>query len=119
MLTKDKYEAIICMLRGGATDEIIKNSQGINDNTLNRVKKSNGDWEAYRRLHSEHMQCVVKKNPKNDQDVQVVEHRQSVTLVANHYMAEALNKHTELLTLINNKLANIMENMETVKEAWK
>ena len=119
MLTKERYEAIICMLRGGATDEVIKTSMGINDTTLTRVKKSNGSWEEYRRLHGEHMQNVAQKKVKKDPEPQIVETRQSVTIVANQYMAEQLKKQTELLTLISNKLANIMENIEIVKEAWK
>lgn len=36
---------------------------------------------------------------------------QSVTIVANHYMAEELRKQTELLKLISNKLAYIVEQL--------
>jgi hypothetical protein len=42
---------------------------------------------------------------------QVVEHRQSVTVIANHYMMEQLQEQTRLLTLISNKLAFIVEQL--------
>jgi hypothetical protein len=45
-------------------------------------------------------------------------HEQSVTVIANHYMAEQLQKQTELLTLISNKLAFIVDELcgTTVKK---
>ena len=99
MLTEAKFLAIVAMIRGGATDEVIMTSQGINENTLKRVKASDGDFEKYRKLHGEFMTrnggLSKGNNAKKDrQEVQIVEHRQSVTLVANHYMAEQMKNQT-------------------------
>ena len=96
---------------GGATDETIMKSQGINEKTLDRVKKSNADWETYRFLHAQHMQKHVQKDAKKDPDVQIVEHRQSVTLIANQYMAMELQKQTKFLELLNNKVAFIVDEL--------
>lgn len=118
MLNEENYNSIIFMMRGGAPDDVIMKSKGINANTLDRVKRSNGDYSTYKRLHGEE---VLKPNARNAKKSgeQVVRHEQSVTIIANHYMAEELKKQTELLTLISNKLAYIMENLEWIKEAWK
>lgn len=124
MLTESKFLAIVAMIRGGATDEIIMTSQGINESTLKRVKASDGDFEKYRKLHGEFMAQhggLSKGNSakKARQEVQVIEHRDTVMLVANNYVMEQLKEQTKMLTLISNKLTNIMENMESVKEAWQ
>ena len=42
---------------------------------------------------------------------QVIEHRQTVTLVANQYLMEEVKQQTELLKLISNKLAYIVEQL--------
>lgn len=124
MLTESKFLAIVAMIRGGATDEIIMTSQGINESTLKRVKASDGDFEKYRKLHGEFMSQhggLSKGNSakKARQEVQVIEHRDTVMLVANNYVMAELKEQTKMLTLISNKLTNIMENMESVKEAWQ
>ena len=112
MLTQAKYNAIICMLRGGATDEDIMTSQGINENTLKKIKDSNEDFEQYRRLHAEmlkHVNGGRKKTCTENPPVQVVEHKQTITMVANHYMMEQLQMQTRMLTLLNNKMTLLCE----------
>ena len=39
MLSEAKFNAIVAMIKGGATDEIIMASQGINEKTLRNIKK--------------------------------------------------------------------------------
>lgn len=98
---------------GGASDQTIMKSQGINENTLGKVKKSNGDWDKYRELHSEMIRNATK--PGRPPSVQVVEHRQSIVVQANHYMMEELKKQTETLKLISNKLAFIVDELTGTK----
>ena len=59
------------------------------------------------------------KKKEEKKDVQIVEHRQSVTIVATQYMAEEMKKQTELLKLISNKLAFIVDELTSTgnKEA--
>ena len=46
---------------------------------------------------------------------QVVEHHQTVTIQATHYMMEEMKKTNELLTLLNAKLAFIVEELAGCK----
>lgn len=54
---------------------------------------------------------------QQEQPTQVIEHRQSVTIQATHYMESELKKQTELLTIISKKLAAIIDDLYGVKEA--
>ena len=121
MLTEAKYEAIVCMLRGGASDDVIMKSQGVNEGTLGRVRQSNGVYAEYKRLHGELVKKVAKnKKPHGtEQPVQVIEHRQSVTVQASHYMETELRQHTEILKGISAKLAHMMELMENMINIWQ
>ena len=49
-----------------------------------------------------------KQEPKQEQ---VVEHKQSITIQATHYMMTEMQKTNELLTQISNKLAYIVEQL--------
>ena len=117
MLTASKYEAIICMLRGGATDDSVMKSQGISENTLQRVKKSNGSYDEYKKLHSAHLKKVKQReNETCCQEPQIIEHRSTVKIEATHYMMQEMQETNKLLKLISNKLAFIVEEL-TGKEA--
>jgi DeoR/GlpR family transcriptional regulator of sugar metabolism len=56
--------------------------------------------------------------PMPAQQEVIHKHEQSVTLIANHYMAEQLQKQSNLLTIISNKLAFIVDELcgTTVKK---
>ena len=60
---------------------------------------------------------LKQKEQQNELPVQVIrhEHEQSVTIIANHYMAEELKKHSDLLQLISNKLAFIVDELTGTK----
>ena len=118
MLTEKKFNGIWFMIKGGAPDDVIISSQEISEGTLNRVKKSNGDYAKYRKLHSEEVMSNNHRRKKSNDD----EKRpptQTITVQASYYMNEELKNMNKTLTLISNKLTNIMENMESMKEAWK
>lgn len=121
MLTEAKYEAIVCLLRGGASDEVIMKSQGVNEGTLGRVRKSNGSYEEYKRLHGELVKIASKKRKHREKEPasQVIEHRQTVTLQASHYMETELRVHTEILKGISAKIAHIMEQMDQMLKVWE
>ena len=91
-------------------------SQGVNENTLTRVLKSNGDYEKYKELHYQMLRSVErKKKNEENQRKETVEHR--VTVEATHYMMEELKEHTKLLKLISNKLAVIVEDLYGKEES--
>lgn len=56
--------------------------------------------------------AVPASEPIKEEPVtQVVEHRQSITLMANHYLMEEVKKQTQLLTIISNKLAFVVDEL--------
>ena len=104
------------MRKGGANQTEIGKLLGINPCTVSRMEKAEFDFAKYQELLKERRaRAGEKKEPEPETAPQVQEvihkHEQSVTLVANHYMAEELRKQTELLTLISNKLAFIVDEL--------
>jgi DeoR/GlpR family transcriptional regulator of sugar metabolism len=128
-LTESTYKAVKIMLNGGATiDEVVEYLK-LSSSTVRRIRATqNYEEYAEERRAKAYMQSkaiaarkaeAAKKAEETKQEelkpaeapAQVVEHRQSVTVIANHYMAEQLQKQTELLTLISNKLAFIIDQL--------
>ena len=89
MLTEKNFNAIWYMIKGGAPDDEIMSSQGITEGTLNRIKKSEGDYAKYKKLHGEEVMKNNKRRNANNDDKRPA--TQSI----------------------------VMENMESMKEAWK
>lgn len=117
MLTEKNFNAIWYMIKGGASDDDIMSSQNIAEGTLNRIKKSDGDYAKYKKLHGEEvMKNNKRRNANNDYNRPST---QTIVIQANHYMMEELKTINKTLTLMSNKMTNIMENMESMKEAWK
>lgn len=108
------YKAIKTLIAGGATYDEITEYLGISSVTITRVKKSE-TFEDYK--HSMVVAAMKYKKPKAPVETpvepvtQVVEHRQSITIQATHYMMEELKKKNELLELISNKLSFIVDQL--------
>lgn len=60
----------------------------------------------------------VEEKPEQP-PVQVIEHRQSVTVQATHYMMEVLNEQLKMLKTISAKLALIVDDLYGEKKAEK
>ena len=60
-------------------------------------------------------EVLGNRGEKGNKEGRVIRHEQSVTIVANHYMAEEMKKQTELLELISRKLAFIVDELTGVK----
>lgn len=112
MLTEAKFNAIVCMLRGGANDEDIMASQGINEKTMAKIKKSGESYETYRKLHASEVANMNRSKAKP------VQQPQSVTVQTTYYVSQKLDKMTELLTGISSKLAHVMESVDAMMEVW-
>ena len=124
-VTKSKFEAVKILLQGGASVKEIGKYLDLSDNTIYVIKtcEKYEDYEQYvaekiaksqaaRAIKQKKAQEEQKVEKKEDPPVQVVEHRQSVTIQATHYMMEELKKQNELLTLISNKLTFIVEQLQ-------
>lgn len=119
-LTESMYKAIKILLNGGASVPEAAEYMKVSHTTVYYIRATE-NYEEYlqhkdeliarRKARNAAVAINVKKKEEEKKEPQVIEHRQSVTLVANHYMAEQLQKQTELLTLISNKLAFIVDEL--------
>lgn len=137
-VTEKKFKAIKILLESGETQGNIAESMGVSACTVGFIKKAESfeDYKhlvyvtspAYRRKKKAELKAKEEQarkeaeesakqeeSPKEEQkaepQVQVVEHRQTVTIQATHYMMEEMKKTNELLTLISNKLAFIVDEL--------
>lgn len=111
-LTAKKYNAIKIMLNAQTPVSEISEYMEVSDSVIYRVKNTQ-NFEEYQ---NNRRTAAIFANSKNAAaDPQQVEHihhhEQSVTIIANHYMAEELRKQSELLTIISNKLAFIVDEL--------
>lgn len=111
-LTSKKYTAIKIMLNAQTPVSEISEYMEVSESVVYRVKNTQ-DFEEYQQ--SRRTAAIFATNKSAAADPQQVEHihhhEQSVTIIANHYMAEELRKQTELLTIISNKLAFIVDEL--------
>ena len=133
-ITESKFIAVWIMIRGGATNQEIAEYLNVSTSSVTRIKNCQTfeEYQNYRKGNAfmakkaaeEKKKAEEEKRKaeealtvaKAEQPAQIIEHRQSVTLVANHYMAEQLQKHTELLTIISNKLGAIIDDLYGTKK---
>ena len=76
------------------------------------AEKKQAAQEAAEKVGAVKAADLIEKQPETPVvQPQIIEHRQSVTLMANHYLMEEVKKQTELLTVISNKLLYIVEQL--------
>lgn len=127
-ITKKMYDAAKILQKGGADRKEIADYLTISISSVDRILSSDSfdDFQnankarafMARKAAEEKKQAKIQPVAQTvEEPVQVVtqevihKHEQSVTVIANHYMAEQLQRQTELLTLISNKLAFIVDEL--------
>ena len=87
----------------------------LSDRTVYRIfnNETFEDYNADTWEKRQQAKAIAVKEKEQEPAVQVVrhEHEQSVTIIANHYMAEELKTQSRLLELISNKLAFIVDEL--------
>ena len=129
-LTETKYKAIKLLLKGGATVKEVMDYLQISEPVIYGVRNTENYAEyvnarAERELKRKQIAAMKakeaekKEEPKPEVKVipQVVETKQTVQITATHYMTEEMRKTNELLKLISNKLAFIVDELCGVKNA--
>lgn len=93
--------------------EIMLNASGGHKKKVKREEEAKKAEEEAKKAEEEAKEEVVadKEEPKPEPATQVIEHRETISLIANQFIAEQMRKQTELLTLINNKLTLIAEDL--------
>lgn len=115
-VTPKVFSAVKIMLNGGATNRECADYMSISPQTVGFIKKAE-DYNEYQNIMTANSGYHRKKKAAEEKakgqssEPQVVEHRQSITVVANHYMMEELKQQTEYLKLISNKLAFLIDEL--------
>lgn len=106
------FNAVKAMTAGGATVQECQNFTGLSHATVSRIRSANNYTEFFS-TPSRKTKPEPKKVP--EQEAQTVEHRQTVTIQATHYMMQEMQKTNELLANISRKLAFIVDELTGVK----
>jgi hypothetical protein len=132
-VTESKFNAIKLLVKGGATNAEAAEYMQVSPHTIANIKAAE-TWEEYRSIiaarvlaekQKRHAQAEkaekavpaadivnkVNNTPETPEKVQRVVHEQSVTIQATHYMMQEMQKTNELLKLISNKLAFIVDEL--------
>ncbi|MCR5566018.1 MAG: hypothetical protein K6F61_04140 [Clostridiales bacterium] len=135
-ITESLFLAIKSLLNAGATYPEVKKYYGISDNTCRNIRHAetfaeykqiiaaiaakNSELKKARKIAkakkaAEEVKAVPASElpvPEPDvKPVQVVEHKQSITIQATHYMMQEMQETNKLLKDISNKLAFIVEQL--------
>ena len=118
-MTQNLFNCVKRLLKDGASAKEIAEYLDLSTSTIWRVRDSETleEYDNNTKVRTAQARAIAAKGRENaaEQTPQQVEHihhhEQSVTVIANHYMAEELRKQTELLTIISNKLAYIVDDL--------
>lgn len=132
-MTDKLFRAVKIMIAGGATSTEISEYFNISLSSISRVRQAES-FQEYRVMQaatygkrkpaktqdapkqSEQLNPAAPQNPPMQQPApaqqpQVVEHRQTVTIQATHYMMQEMKRTNELLELISRKIAYIVDQL--------
>ena len=115
-ITPEVYEDAKIMLKYGMTQKEVAEKIGCSENTVWIINKT-VNHEEYQKYQN--TRTMNQKNPKTKEQQkpgEIVEHKYNVTIQATHYMEEQQKRTNELLTLISNKLAFIVEKLDGSKK---
>ena len=132
-MTDKLFRAVKIMIAGGATSTEISEYFNISLSSISRVRQAE-TFQEYRVMQAatygkrkpaktqdapkqpEVVIPAAQQNPPMQQPApaqqpQVVEHRQTVTIQATHYMMQEMKRTNELLELISRKMAFIVDQL--------
>ena len=132
-MTDKLFRAVKIMIAGGATSTEISEYFNISLSSISRVRQAES-FQEYRVMQAatygkrkpaktqdapkqpEVVIPAAQQNPPMQQPApaqqpQVVEHRQTVTIQATHYMMQEMKRTNELLELISRKMAYIVDQL--------
>lgn len=117
-ITEKTFKAAKILIASGAKNKEVAEYLGISPTTVTRIKQSE-TYEEFKSVKKANAYMAKKaaeakaaeKKEEEKPVTQVVEHRQTVTVQATHYMMEEMKAQTELLKTISAKLAFIVEQL--------
>ena len=114
-VTENMFSAVKLMIAGGAKEAEVCKYMGIGKATYYRIKSAE-TFAEYKSIVTAIAISNKEKNeksknaPKAEENPPAVVH-QSVTVQATHYMMEKLDKIIELLTVMNNKIGFVVDEL--------
>ena len=122
-VTEEIFNTVKYMTKGGASIKQCCTATGLSNATMTYIRRAE-TFDEYKDIiyktsdgYKKKMKELMKENKPEEPEKEAVTNepksvpQQSIVMVANQYMAEQLAKQTELLTLINNKLTLIAEDL--------
>ena len=129
------FSAIKTLLNGGATYKECADYMGVSVSTVGRIAMAESFEDYKGQMAAMHLEMkkkeeqkrmpAVKKaetqkpEPEPEPEPQVIEHRQSVTIQATHFMMQKLDEVIRQLTTMNAKVACIIDDLYGTKEGSK
>lgn len=132
-ITQELFNCVKIMSNSGATIEEIVKYFNVSAATISRIRASetlaeykqmiaamHAEQKKQKQVEKAAMAAQMKpqqpeKKPE-EPPTQIIEHRQTISMVANHYMMEELKTQTEYMKLIKNVLTAIAEELGCFKE---
>lgn len=111
MIKQQKYDAVKEMLNSSMTHKQIAEAVEMKEKTIQIIEKSKDKAECDAMLMEYTRRSQQKKTKPDRQGAKEVICENRVILVANAYLAEELQKQTDLLTTISEKLAAIIDDL--------
>jgi len=123
-VTPQIFDTVKTLLNSGVPVSQICDMLKLSNGAIYTIKACD-DLQEYKDYYKASNDRSVRKKQKTSEQKgskpepaqQVVEHRQTVTIQATHYMMEEMRKTNELLETISNKLAYIVDDLYGVKKA--
>lgn len=131
-ITEKMFNAVKILVKGGASNSEIAEYMGISESSVLKIKRAD-DWQdflnrkkasifmakkaAEEKQKKEQKAESISKPEQTVNHEQIVKHEQTITIQATHFMMQELQKTNELLKLISNKLAVIVDDLYGTKGA--
>lgn len=119
-IDEKKFNCVKIMLKAKTPYKEICDYLGVSPATIGRITGAE-NFQEYKQILSA-QKTQKKKTEQMEMQLkpeqpapQVVEHKQTVVVQATHYMMEEMKKTNELLTLLNAKIAFIVEELAGCK----
>lgn len=107
-ITPEVFDEIKIMLKYGMTQREVGKRVGVCENTIYFVNRAENytEYQKYR-----HDRQIKKEKREGPDEGKVIEHKYNVTIQATHYMEQQQKRTNELLEIISNKLAFIVDEL--------
>ena len=119
-ITEKQFNAAKMLLQSGIDKNVVYNCLDLSKSVIDKIARSK-DLNDYKRItNASYYKKLEAEKAKKEQPapapqekpaVQVVEHRQNVTVQASHYMMTEMQKTNEFLKAISAKLAFIVDEL--------